>query len=197
MTSRAADPTASTWPEPWPAPVADRPLRATLRLPGSKSITNRALLLAALADGPSRVGYPLLSRDTRLMAAVLRALGTELVAVTPRGETQDLAAEGATHWRVVPAPLHGPADIDCGLPGTVMRSVPPAARLAFASAAGDRVELGLDAAITRQRWRHEFGIPLEAALESLAACGIRAMELSSADPSDSWLPLLDRRPRPR
>ena len=74
---------------------------------------------------------------------------------------------------------------------------PPAARLAFASAAGDRVELGLDAAITRQRWRHEFGIPLEAALESLATCGIRAMELSSADPSDSWLPLLDRKPRPR
>ena len=78
-----------------------------------------------------------------------------------------------------------------------LERTPPAARLAFASAAGDRVELGLDAAITRQRWRHEFGIPLEAALESLATCGIRAMELSSADHSDSWLPLLDRKPRPR
>jgi 3-phosphoshikimate 1-carboxyvinyltransferase len=137
VTSRAADPTAFLWPEPWPAPVADRPLRATLRLPGSKSITNRALLLAALADGPSHVGYPLLSRDTRLMAAALRALGTELVAVTPRGETQDLAAEGATHWRVVPAPLHGPAEIDCGLAGTVMRFVPPVAGLADGPVAFD------------------------------------------------------------
>ena len=56
-----------------------------------------------------------------------------------------------------------------------------------------RIELGLDAAATRQRWRHEFVEPADAALESLRARGIRAMELSSADPSDAWLPLLDRK----
>ncbi|RZA19394.1 MAG: DUF58 domain-containing protein [Lysobacteraceae bacterium] len=69
---------------------------------------------------------------------------------------------------------------------------PPAARLPFASTTGGRIELGLDAGGTRQRWHQEFTTPLEAILESLRARGIRAMELSSADPSDAWLPLLDR-----
>ena len=63
----------------------------------------------------------------------------------------------------------------------------------FATAARDaRIELGLDAAGTRQRWRQEFVAPVESTLEVLRARGIRAMELSSADPSDAWLPLLDR-----
>ncbi|MDT4916398.1 MAG: 3-phosphoshikimate 1-carboxyvinyltransferase, partial [Pseudonocardiales bacterium] len=56
----------------WTAPRADRPVRATVRLPGSKSLTNRLLLLAALADGPSRVAAPLRARDTVLMADALR-----------------------------------------------------------------------------------------------------------------------------
>lgn len=73
-----------------------------------------------------------------------------------------------------------------------LERTPPAARLPFASAAEARIELGLDAGATRQRWRQEFTMPLDAALESLHARGIRAMELSSADPSDAWLPLLDR-----
>ncbi len=70
---------------------------------------------------------------------------------------------------------------------------PPAARLPFASATEERIELGLDAATTRQHWRKEFTVPVDAALESLRTRGIRAMELSSTDPSDAWLPLLDRR----
>ena len=74
-----------------------------------------------------------------------------------------------------------------------LERMPPAARLPFASSAGGRIELGLDAAGTRQRWRREFVAPVEAALGSLHARGIRAMELSSADPSDAWLPLLDRK----
>lgn len=78
-----------------------------------------------------------------------------------------------------------------------LERTPPAARLPFVSAGGGRIELGLDIASTRQRWRHEFSIPVDAALESLRARGIRAMELSSADPSDAWLPLLDRKGRPR
>jgi len=102
----------------WPAPTVTGPVRAVVRVPGSKSITNRALLLAALADGPSHIRRPLRSRDTELMAAALRALG---VGITD-------GPDGS--WQVRPAPLRGPAHIDCGLAGTVMRFVPPAAALA-------------------------------------------------------------------
>lgn len=102
----------------WPAPTATAPARATVDVPGSKSITNRALLLAALADEPSTVLHPLRSRDTLLMADALRALGAS-VADGPDGS-----------WQVTPSPLRGPAEVDCGLAGTVMRFVPPAAALA-------------------------------------------------------------------
>src|SRR6476661_2536032 len=61
---------------PWPAPVADGPVRATVPVPGSKSLTNRALVLAAQATAPSVILAPLRSRDTDLMAAALRSLGT-------------------------------------------------------------------------------------------------------------------------
>jgi 3-phosphoshikimate 1-carboxyvinyltransferase len=87
------------------------------RLPGSKSLTNRALVLAAIADGPSTIRGALASRDTDLMAAALRAVGAEV------------RADGAD-WTVTPGPLHGPASVDCGLAGTVMRFVPPVAALA-------------------------------------------------------------------
>ncbi|KAA2260964.1 3-phosphoshikimate 1-carboxyvinyltransferase [Solihabitans fulvus] len=102
----------------WPAPIAGNPVRARVPVPGSKSITNRALLLAALADGPSTLHAPLRSRDTLLMAAALRTLGAGVT---------DLADGG---WLVEPAPLRGPAEVDCGLAGTVMRFLPPAAALA-------------------------------------------------------------------
>lgn len=69
---------------------------------------------------------------------------------------------------------------------------PPKARLPFASIDGQRTELGLDAAVTRQRWRQEFAVPVEATLALLRSRGARAMELSSADPSDAWLALLER-----
>ena len=103
--------------ELWPAPYAAGPVHARLVLPGSKSVTNRALLLAAVAEEPSRIGSPLRARDTELMAGALRALG---VGVDDEG----------ADWVVSPAPLRGPADIDCGLAGTVMRFVPPVAALA-------------------------------------------------------------------
>ena len=104
--------------QPWAAPTADTPIDATVAVPGSKSITNRALLLAALADGPSVLRRPLRSRDSRLMADALRALGT----------TVDERPDGT--WLVTPASLRGPAVVDCGLAGTVMRFVPPAAAVA-------------------------------------------------------------------
>ena len=69
---------------------------------------------------------------------------------------------------------------------------PPAARLPFRGGDGERVELALDAAHVRQRWRGEFGARLDAALALLQGCGVRAMALSCADPSEAWLPLLDQ-----
>jgi 3-phosphoshikimate 1-carboxyvinyltransferase len=60
----------------WQVPAAARPVRARLALPGSKSMTNRALVLAALADGPTRITGPLRARDTALMASALRELGS-------------------------------------------------------------------------------------------------------------------------
>ena len=101
----------------WTAPVAAAAVDADVRVPGSKSITNRALVLAALADGPSTVRRPLRARDSILMTGALRALGTR---VDDRGDD----------WAVTPGPLRGPASVDCGLAGNVMRFVPPVAVLA-------------------------------------------------------------------
>lgn len=102
----------------WSAPSAPGQVHATVPVPGSKSITNRVLVLAALADGPSTVHAPLRSRDTVLMAAALSALGVGFADREDGG------------WDVTPAALRGPADIDCGLAGTVMRFLPPAAAIA-------------------------------------------------------------------
>lgn len=88
-----------------------------MSLPGSKSLTNRALVLAALSEGPSVVQRALRSRDTELMAAALTRLGVKV----------DTAGDD---WQVTPADLFGPATVDCGLAGTVMRFVPPVAALA-------------------------------------------------------------------
>jgi 3-phosphoshikimate 1-carboxyvinyltransferase len=101
----------------WPAPYAREPVRAVVSLPGSKSLTNRALVLAALADGPSVVRRALRSRDTLLMAAALSTLGVTV-------DTSD------DDWRVEPARLVGGGSVDCGLAGTVARFVPPVAGLA-------------------------------------------------------------------
>jgi len=62
----------------WPAPAAVTAVRASIGLPGSKSITNRALILAALADGPTTITGPLRARDTDLMAGAVTALGASV-----------------------------------------------------------------------------------------------------------------------
>lgn len=109
-------------PEPWPAPHSARTLNATLSLPGSKSLTNRELILAALADGPSTLTGGLLARDTELMIAALEALGAGI----------DRAEDS---WSMEPINFAQIADqavhIDCGLAGTVMRFVPPLVLLGF------------------------------------------------------------------
>src|SRR5688572_32202636 len=69
----------------WPAPFASRPVDATVTVPGSKSLTNRYLVLAALADGPSRLRAPLHSRDSALMIEALRQLGATITEVPGDG----------------------------------------------------------------------------------------------------------------
>lgn len=114
---------ADSDPSPWLAPERVAPLQHTLSLPGSKSLTNRELVLAALADGPSRISKPLHSRDTRLMMEALRALGATITEIPGTGEFgPDLEIEPI---RVVPSE----ATIQCGLAGTVMRFIPPLAAL--------------------------------------------------------------------
>ena len=114
----------------WAAPVADAVIDAVVALPGSKSLTNRYLVLAALAQEPSRLRSPLRSRDTELMAAGLAALGATVQDV-PGGSLcgQD--------WLITPGQLRGPASVDCGLAGTVMRFLPPVAALAAGRVAFD------------------------------------------------------------
>jgi 3-phosphoshikimate 1-carboxyvinyltransferase len=107
-------------PDPWPAPRSAGPLSSVVPLPGSKSVTNRALVLAALAPGRSRVRRPLHSRDTELMVAGLRALGVD-VEQTDEGD-----------W-VLDAPPTlevRSGSVDVGNAGTVARFLPPLAALA-------------------------------------------------------------------
>ena len=103
--------------ELWPAPFRGRkPVTSRVTIPGSKSVTNRALILAAQAETPSTLRKPLISRDSELMSAGLQAMG---ITITGKDE-----------WVVTPASLRGPAKIDVGNAGTVMRFLPPLAALA-------------------------------------------------------------------
>jgi len=103
--------------ELWPAPFrGQKPVTSRVTIPGSKSVTNRALILAAQADSPSTLRKPLISRDSELMSAGLQAMG---ITIT-----------GKDAWVVTPASLRGPAKIDVGNAGTVMRFLPPLAALA-------------------------------------------------------------------
>jgi 3-phosphoshikimate 1-carboxyvinyltransferase len=141
----------------WDAPTAARPVDATVAVPGSKSLTNRALVLAALADGPSRLRDPLRARDTALMVAALQALGAHIESA-------------GDDWLVTPARLPcgaseaaggsevQPVRIDCGLAGTVMRFVPPVATLASGRSTFDG-----DAAARKR--------PMGATIEALRALG--------------------------
>ena len=103
----------------WPAPHrGDHPVNARITIPGSKSVTNRALILAALADSPSLLRKPLHSRDSALMIAGLKAVGVG-IEQAPNGDLT-----------VTPRKLFGPAQIDVGNAGTVMLFLPPVAAMA-------------------------------------------------------------------
>ena len=133
--------------EPWPAPLAAGPVDAEVALPGSKSVTNRAVVLAALANGVGAVRRPLHARDTSLMTAALRSLGTEVTTTA------------AGNWHVVPRRLRGGAQVDVGLAGTVMRFLPPVAALA-------------DGPVTFDGDPHARKRPLAPVVEALRALGV-------------------------
>ncbi len=108
----------------WPAPFRGKnPVDASVTIPGSKSVTNRALILAAQASSPSIIRKPLVSRDSELMSAGLVAMGVAI---------ESGSNEEGEFWRVTPAAsgLRGPAKVDVGNAGTVMRFLPPLAALA-------------------------------------------------------------------
>ncbi|WP_435092600.1 3-phosphoshikimate 1-carboxyvinyltransferase [Clavibacter michiganensis] len=137
---------------PWAAPVADGPLDATVPLPGSKSLTNRELVLSALADSPSTLRAPLRSRDTRLMIEALRSLGTVI-------EEVDGGGAFGPDLRITPAELAGGVTIECGLAGTVMRFLPPVAALALGPVSFDG-----DPSARRR--------PMSGTIEALRALGV-------------------------
>jgi len=137
-----------TAPLPWLAPYRDAPFVGEVLVPGSKSLTNRVLILAALGDGPSVLTRPLGSRDTNLMAAALTALGATI------------ERDGMT-WTVTPpaSPSTDAVTVDCGLAGTVMRFVPLLAALGCASVTFDGDE-------------HARVRPMGTTIETLRALGV-------------------------
>jgi len=135
----------------WQAPTAPAPVHATVAVPGSKSQTNRALVLAALAaaqgSGTSRISGALRSRDTDLMIGALRTLGLRV-----DGSGTDVVVSG----RVDPGP---DATVDCGLAGTVLRFVPPLAALS-------------DAAVTFDGDEQARGRPIAPLLDALRSLSV-------------------------
>lgn len=146
MSTTAPDPAGA--PRAWAAPSAPVPIDATVSVPGSKSETNRALVLAALASGPSVIVGALEARDTRLMREALRALGTTIDEV-------------GDEWRVTPPQrFTGGVTVDCGLAGTVMRFVPPVAALA-------------EGEVTFDGDPRAYERPMQPLLNGLAGLGVR------------------------
>jgi 3-phosphoshikimate 1-carboxyvinyltransferase len=138
--------TDKSYSRPWAAPLAKSAISAQISIPGSKSLTNRELVLSALASGPSEILNPLESRDSTLMIEALRQLGSQIES-TPNS------------LRITPKPIFGPAQIDCGLAGTVMRFVPPVAALA-------KGEVSFDGDLAaRSR-------PMKTTVDSLRALGV-------------------------
>lgn len=143
----------------WTAPVADRPVDALVRVPGSKSLTARWMLLAAAADEPSELRGALISRDTRLMRDALERLGASLEV-----------HEDSLRVAPLPPPTEHPSDpieIHTGLAGTVMRFVPMLAALHH----GEVRFTGDDAALAR---------PMGPVIEVLRSQGVEVTEHGEA-----------------
>lgn len=138
--------TDKSYSRPWAAPMAKSAILAQVGIPGSKSLTNRELVLSALASDPTEILNPLDSRDSSLMIEALRRLGSEIESAP-----QSL--------RITPKPVSGPAEIDCGLAGTVMRFVPPVAALA-------QGEISFDGDLAAR------ARPMKTTVDSLRALGV-------------------------
>ena len=117
----------------WPAIYRGAtPVDISVVIPGSKSVTNRALILAAQAKSPSVLRRPLVSRDSELMVAGLKALGIGI-------EEKTVSVNGTEElqWIITPAAMRGGVKVDVGNAGTVMRFLPPLAALATGEVAFD------------------------------------------------------------
>ncbi len=149
----------------WDAPVARGPIDATVQIPGSKSLTARYLILAALADSPVTISGGLRSRDSSLMIAALRSFG---IAVDDSGP----------EWVVTPGRLRGGGFVDCGLAGTVMRFVPPLVLISDGTATFDGDSGARDRPMA----------PLIAALRALGAkvddAGLGSLPFTVSPPAD-------------
>ncbi|MBD8478527.1 3-phosphoshikimate 1-carboxyvinyltransferase [Microbacterium sp. CFBP 8794] len=124
MTPLGYSPSTATPRGAWNAPTATDPVDATVTVPGSKSLTNRELVLAAIADGPGTLHAPLHSDDSARMIDALRALGVGI------DEVETDSPFGPDLLITPPASFTGDSTVDCGQAGTVMRFVAPLAGLA-------------------------------------------------------------------
>jgi 3-phosphoshikimate 1-carboxyvinyltransferase len=138
---------------PWLAPRIRHAISGIVSLPGSKSLTNRELVLSAIASSPSTLRDPLDSRDSQLMIESLIKLGSK-ITVSPEGDlvivspTTDIGGQNELNTA-----------IDCGLAGTVMRFVPPMAALFAGQITFDGDE------VARRR-------PMKTTIDSLRALGV-------------------------
>ena len=137
----------------WPAPTANEPLHATVTIPGSKSLSNRYLILAALGRRPVTLTGLLRSRDTELMMEALAALGV-------RCDTDPDEATTVTVTPPADGRFHGDVDVYCGLAGTVMRFVPGLALFA-------------DGPVRFDGDRQAYARPMQPVLDGLEQLGAR------------------------
>jgi len=138
--------------EDWSAPFTTKPVHTTVALPGSKSLTNRHLMLAALSERPSRLSGVLVSRDTDLMIDALSALGAEFYPVNNDPTVLDVSPidlEATT----------GKITIDAGLAGTVMRFMPG-------------VAAGTNATVTIDGDEQSYARPMGPVIDGLTQAGV-------------------------
>ncbi len=135
----------------WHAPTINGAINSTLEIPGSKSATNRAFVLAALGDKNSIITNPLFARDTNLMLEALEKLGCNVVKKSNSVEISPMKKD------------HSEISIDVGLAGTVMRFVPPLAALSSGTSHFDGDE--------RARNR-----PMKTLIESLKKLNVKVID---------------------
>ena len=135
----------------WHAPTINGAINSTLEIPGSKSATNRAFVLAALGNKNSIITNPLFARDTNLMLEALEKLGCNVVKKSNSVEISPMKKD------------HSEISIDVGLAGTVMRFVPPLAALSSGTSHFDGDE--------RARNR-----PMKTLIESLKKLNVKVID---------------------